>query len=242
MIKNIAYIIIILILFLLMKPIYDWAYYEYYDASKLYNYKSIKYRTGDLLVFKWQDSNIFRKTYYPFTINAYRSIIVQKLFDNGKFSHTAVVIVIDNIPYIYEYSEKGSYKTKKLKCRYKNKYISDKYSGPILHPISNISKYFGDIYYIPYIGTTINNCVIFDTLKKYDSSLRYNIYSYPKCTILKKKDDKTTHCSGFSARILNNFGITKIQNTNCISPTKLIDICVKSNLYKKKLKMIQQYI
>ena len=243
MIKNISYIIIPIILLLLIRPLYNWTYYEYYDASKVYDYKSIKYRTGDLLLFNWQDLNIYRKSYYSFSIKEYFKYILHSLFDPGKFSHAGVVIVIDNIPYLYEYTRTSGYTTKKIKCHYKNKYISKTYLGTFLHPISNITKYLGDIWHLSYIGPPINKHKIFDTLKKYDSSLTYNIYSYPKCTIFRSKDgDENTHCSGFISRILNNFGITKIQNTNCISPSKLFRICIKSNLYEKKIKMIQQYI
>lgn len=226
----------------MIKFLYDCSYYEFYKPSKLYDYKNVKFRTGDVLLFRWQDLNIYRKTYYKFDIKSFTQYNLHTLFGRGKFTHAGIVIVIDNIPYLYEYTTKGVYKTKRIKCHYKNKYISKDYLGPYLHPISDITKYFGDVWHLSYIGPTINEDKIFDTLKKSDSSLIYNLSSYPYCVFLNGKDEKYTHCSGFVSRILNNFGITNIQNTNCISPSTLASICIKSNLYNKKIRLIYKYI
>lgn len=242
MIKRLAYIILVLILILIIKHLYDCSYYEFYKPSKLYDYKNVKFRTGDLLLFRWQDLNIYRKTYYSFNIKMFYEYNLQTIADRGKFTHAGIVIVIDNIPYIYEYTMKHVYKTKSIRCHYKNKYISKDYLGPYLHPISDITKYFGDVWHLSYIGPTIDEDKIFDTLKKFDKGLVYSLSSHPYCIFLNGNDENYTHCSGFISRILNDFGITNIQNTCCIVPSKLADICIKSNLYDKKIRLIHKYI
>ena len=68
------------------------------------------------------------------------------------WSHAAIIIVIDNIPYLYETIDISSYNYKKIKCVYNGKVLDNKYFGSVLHKLSNIPEFLGDISHISYIG------------------------------------------------------------------------------------------
>jgi hypothetical protein len=245
--KKILNLVFVILCILLLLPIIDAYFYNQRELNILeVDYKKITYRTGDILFFKWQDMNMFNKTpmkmkydminYTQNYLNLIPHIIVCK-FDS---IHSGVVIVINNIPYIYELNVISAYPFKKLFCKYRNKIINKDNINPILHNISDIKYYLGDVHHISYRGPEIKEDIIFNVLEIHKDDILSHvhlIYNY----LTKQKMTKHITCVGFIVSILEQFGI-ETHNLNQISiPLCLKNFCIKSAHYNNFFSKINKY-
>ena len=238
-------IIIIIFAIILCVPIIDWLHYDINEMRvPLYDYRKIKYRTGDILLFKWQDMNFFNKhsSKLKYGIVDYLKRIPHSIYGGMYWSHVAIVIVIDNIPYLYETIDISSYNYKKIKCVYTGRILGKKYFGSVLHKLSDIPEFLGDVSHISYIGPEIKKDKIFYMLKAHHKAQLNYVKAYLKNCILKNKiKEKSLTCSGFVASILKYFGMRSKLLSKCSSPTSLYKFCMNSPLYKNSYSKIYKY-
>jgi hypothetical protein len=247
--KKILNVVFVILCILLLLPIIDAYFYNQRELNILeVEYKTIKYRTGDILFFKWQDMNMFNKTpmkmkynminYTQTYLNSIPHIILCKM----DFAHSGIVIVINNIPYIYELNVTSAYPFKKVFCKYRNKLIPKNNIKPVLHNISDIKCYLGDIYHISYIGPKIKEYIIFNVLEIHKDDILSHVHLiYNRFFEKKHVQDKQTTCIGFIVTILEQFGI-ETHNLNQHSiPLCLKKFCIKSIHYNNFFSKINKY-
>jgi hypothetical protein len=245
-IKNIRIVTIILLIICIIQliPIINLCIYDIHEKNNsLTDYKKIIYRTGDLLFFKWQDTNIFNRNKMILNYSVKDRILeIPLCMTNTYYSHMGIVIVINNIPYIYETIDKSSYPLKNLFCNYQNKLIEKGYFGPVLHNISDIKYYLGDVHHISYRGPEIKKDKIFNTLKLCkDKKLDYKNAYFTNCFLKSKIKEKSLTCVGFITHVLNHFNIYDKLLNECSSSNNIYTFCMKSKLYHNLISKINLY-
>lgn len=244
---------IIIIIILLCVPILDSIYYNINEMRiPLYDYRNIKYRTGDILLFKWQDMNPFNKhhTKLEYGILDYLQRIPHNICCRFYWTHAAIVLVIDNIPYLYECIQIESYNYKKIKCVYSGKIIPKEYYGPILHKLCDISYFLGDVSHVSYIGPDIKKDKVFRMLKTHDRDvikvrdkyiINYTNAFFKNCILKNTNKEKILTCSAFIASVLRYFGMRSNLLSDCSTPISLYNFCMKSPLYENCYSKIYKY-
>jgi hypothetical protein len=240
----IKYFFSFIICVILLIPILSWGNYDIHEKNNsVTDYKKITYRTGDLLFFKWQDTNIFNR--HPMILNYSVKDYILEIplhMTNTYYSHMGIIIVINNMVYIYETIDKSSYPLKNLFCNYQNKLIEKEYFGPVLHNISDINYYLGDVHHISYRGPEIKKDKIFNTLKLCkDKKLNYINAYFTNCFLKSKIKEKSFTCVGFITHVLNHFNIYDELLNECSSSNNIYTFCMKSKLYHNLISKIKLY-
>ena len=231
--KSLTIFVIALIIILFILPI---ASDLIYLSCNKYKDKKLDYRTGDILLYKCGDQSVFsRDRINCIKINATNIFNLSggRLFNNlisGYYTHIAIIIVIDNCPYIYD----APWST--------DSYSIDIYDNltrtvglvrrPVLLNISYINKYVGDVYRIKYIGKHIPIDVIVNTINK-NKNIKINTHKCIAKCILNDNipTPNSLSCVSLTISVCINFGILSLKNYNCISPTGLSKILLESDLY-----------
>jgi len=237
MLKPLVYVILIILI--LLPVIYKKLYENKQKHIKVYDYKTIEYNTGDVIFFKWRDVNFFNNSQY--TLQNYGEDIIRVLYDGNTFSHVGVIIVINDIPYIYELVENFIYK-KELRCYYSKKKLKNKFNvtpHAVLHPLKDIETYNGDVF-IMKCNQEINSKQIFNMLKKFTKAKRF-VPMILICRIKNIRPYSKYTCSGFVVDILNFFNILKIKNPNSLSPVDMYSLCLKNKCYSNNVIKIKKF-
>ena len=241
--RYLGYIIIIFFILLIIPIVNDLFYWSHVRNKISSNYKQWSYNTGDLLLFTWINDSIFATKNNNF-INlekfnkSYHHNIVPNLF-NRIYTHIGMVIVVNDIPHIYEltlndgYIYKKNYDHKIPKfCIFKNEYFTD--NTPSLININYLEHYGGHVYKLPYIGPTIDPKLISYTLNK-----NKRIESLTESTVINRcllnnknfKPDKMI-CSTFILHVLEDLNVIKKNiNKDCYLPKDVEKLCIESGKY-----------
>ena len=236
--------LIIVVIFLLIIPfITDLQYHT--CKKKLINKNDIYYRTGDLLFFRWVGNNLVIKDNVSDKLKIKKANMLSlnryTLFSSiisGYYTHIGMIIVINNIPYIYEITQHNSYKNRPKFDQWTRKVVSNK---PTLLNISFMESYGGHVYYIPYIGDTININKIINALNKYANFRLDILNSTIQCLSYDKLSINSNHylsCTSFISNVLNDLGIVNSKHKNCSTPMSILKDCYKSGKYSDVVKLI----
>lgn len=231
--KTITSLVIALILILFILPIANDVSYLSYNAP--YDDGS-NYRTGDILFYRYHGDSVVYHDANKNIVSNFANIfklsaetLVSKII-SGVYTHVAMIIVINNRPYIYD-TPGGidSYSIKMYDILTKKIGL---FRHPILLDISYINKYIGDVYRIKYIGADIPLDVIVKTIRK-KKNIQINPY---KCVNKCMQYDKTPYtdsltCVSFNITVCNEFGILALKNYNCTTPIVFYRLLMNSNKY-----------
>lgn len=203
-------------------------------------------------MFKWQDINPFNNhpTKLKYGILDYLLRIPHNICCRFYWTHAAIVLVIDNIPYLYECIQILSYNYKKIKCVYSGKAIPKGYYGPILHRLYDISYFFRRCFPCILYWTRYKKDKVFRMLKTHDRdiikvhdefTLKYNTALFKNCILKSTNKEKILTCSAFIASVLIYFGMRSNLLSDCSAPISLYNFCMKSPLYEKYYSKIYKY-
>lgn len=214
-------LIIILLLFLCLIP----------SLSDLHmttcpKYKSNDiYNTGDLILFRTTHGSILKKNSNLFNFN-YVTIGAHLLC--GYYTHVAMIIVYNNIPYLYECNPYNVYSDVNFD-NFTQKLVQ--LSTPTLLDISYLYKYDGFVFHLPYIGPKISDKLIFQVLN-FNKNIKLNpMQNINQCFKFNNvKNYKAMGCVSFIIQTLNKLKIIS-EYRNCINPTQLSKLLLNSNKY-----------
>ena len=106
---------VVLLIILIILPFITDALYHYFQRPKNSYHpdiiNTIKFRTGDIISYTWRDYSLFdtNKIHkYKFNVINHLNEILPNLF-NGKTTHVAIIICLNNVPYIYELNDDDAY-------------------------------------------------------------------------------------------------------------------------------------
>lgn len=222
------------------------------DLASAYNIKQIKdieFRTGDLLLYKWNYSLLTIPKNKKIYINKhsianalYYNALVTYISDT--FFHGGVVVIYNNKPYILELTEEDTF------CNFDNKIA---HYVPSLTSLDDMLKYKGAIYRCPYIGPEIDELVINDILQTKNqyihawhpdygmiNNIKYylkdNMPNYDTCGPENKKLSAANcpyyvNCVQFVCAMLDKMKIYADKHCMKTTPSKLIDYCSMSDKY-----------
>ena len=235
---------VVLLIILIILPFITDARYHYFQRPKNSYHpdiiNTIKFRTGDIISYTWRDYSLFdtNKIHkYKFNVINHLNEILPNLF-NGKTTHIAIIICLNNVPYIYEVNDDDAYfynKNPNLPVpRYCNFYkkIIGRESGLI--DINYLKYYGGHINIIPYVGkynpteSTVLNVINNNKMIKLD---RFSSI-FNECIINNTNyDSNKMTCSAFISKVLTELNILCVDKYYCILPQNIIDMCIKSGKY-----------
>jgi len=229
-------IIIIICILILLSPLFSDLYYFSCDKSeeKLNN---IKFRTGDLLLCRYNKYNILQQNTYDNNLQFFWNNLLipnkTKIFSSicGYYSHISIIIVINDIPYIYDITL-HEYSTKLKYDMWTKKYVINK---PALLNIDYIKSYPGDIYHVPYIGSdTVPNSVIENILnkyRKYEFNIFDSILSKISLGLYQCDSNKKVSCVSFITNVLYDMGIIDIPNKQNPTINYVFNECINSKTH-----------
>jgi hypothetical protein len=233
---------IILIVFLLLTPLLRDILYHYWyrpknstDPSYINN---INFRTGDLVLYTWRNHSLFdtnKVTPYKFSLYAYLREIIPSLV-NGQTTHIAVIIKLNNIPYVYDLNVDTDYMFNKNPdllipryCNYLKKVVC---LEPALLDINYLKYYGGHINILPYTGIDPTESDILKVLERNKVANLFVVDSIiNKCIINKEHEWYKMSCSAFVAKVLSELNIIKFDNYYCTTPQSVRNKCVDYNKY-----------
>lgn len=235
------FVIVILFLIVFIAPliIHNIVCYDFVKKYDIKNIDKIKWRTGDLICFKWDYNlmNIDKKNNihlnYRYTFDIMSNIFMCYLF-NARFVHYGVVVIYDDTPYVLEMSLDEKY------CNYVKEKIHFK---PTLSSLDEINIYNGPIVRVPYVGKKVSDKKIEKLLcenHKYShgfknlNSIIHNFKSYVKSSKINE-----FNCVQYTCYILNSFGNNLDIN---IYPNELFDKIEKSKLYSNPHLIYNEYL
>jgi hypothetical protein len=156
-----GYIIILIILLIIFVPKIIYEYQTRTSSIKNININDIKFRTGDVITCQFNQtafniSNDGNLTFFIIKINEDIKNAVG-YYLTGFYMHAAVVIVLNNVPYILDFTNDIEY------CHYEKDFLIAK---PVLKSIKYLNRYYGNILYYAYTGLTIPDKNIYKTLNE----------------------------------------------------------------------------
>ena len=223
--------IIICIILLIVPDIY------YYMTPKLvFEIDSIKFRTGDLFLTRWQSEPLlsynsktktrtFRIDSLLYTI--YNNITSAMSRMGFTYTHSGVCIMIDNEPYIYECNNITHYTIDKIDHIYKKIIINT----PSLLPLSYINNYRGHVYHYPYAGSDLNMNQVFKFIDTHKNNELLNIsninvddlkFMYNNPNTLRKNT-----CASLISKFISDF-IRIPQTVHIATPRNIINDCIQA--------------
>lgn len=216
----------------------------------LISLNDIEFRTGDILLYRWNYSIMTIPKSKPIYINdqSLYTILVDNFLVTyvygTVFLHGGVIVRYNNKPYILEISEEHIY------CNYDKKMSN--YS-PSLTSLDELNKYTGAICRIPYIGPEIENDVIssmlqeknqysfawhpdYGIIKSFSYYLYDNMPDYNTCgpiieSITNHDCPYFVNCLQFICAMLQYMKISDKRYCMQTTPTTLYNFCEESNKY-----------
>lgn len=142
--------IIIIIVVIIILIYYDYEYYSINKSKFLVDIKDVQFRTGDLVFTRYDHSILnFNSQTCTSNINIKNIInstkIFSLLFIHNIYTHMGVIIIINNMPHVYEISNISNVKR------------------PRLIPIDDyVREYTGHVYHMSYIGDSLNTNISYN--------------------------------------------------------------------------------
>ena len=211
---------------------------SYYMTEKknIFDPNQIKFRTGDLLFFRWNDdslisyNNLTKETTFDikYLSNSIHKTLYRILV--GYYTHVGMVVVIRGKPYVYETTHANTYTLPKF-CMYQQKIVLN---TPSLQDISCLQLYRGHVYHYKYLGKPFN-------MKKLNKYINMNVNNpisinfnslitnvVPGCIY---GTPSMTTCSGLISSCLVDQNIFKCDKPLCSTPGDIYKNCKNSKLY-----------
>ena len=227
---KLVYVIVIIILLISS----DIRYY-FKRKPKIINTNNVNFRTGDIILFKWNGYNMFtydsikKKSTTNFHMISHSiSNTLQSIVKGHEYTHSAVVVVMNDIPYVYDCTNTNSYVREKY-CAYTGNFINE---TPCLLPLKFLNYYDGHCYHFSYVGPKITFSRVVPFIKKYKNIKLYLsfIKMFYNCIVNSTEPDYFTCCS-FVSHFLNRHGIINIPNIYIMTPQMLYNSILQSNNY-----------
>lgn len=212
-------IIITKIIIILLSPLLSDIYY-YSCPKSMKHINNINFRTGDLLLCRWNDYNVLKPNNNKLQFIPSNLFIPNpfKIFSSlcGYYSHISIIIIINDIPYIYDITlHDTSNNNSKLKYdMWTKKYVINK---PTLLNIDYIKQYHGDIYHVQYIGNKIYKSVIKNILNKYRKhtfNISNSIIGKLSLGLYQGDNTRKVSCSSLISNVLYDMGINFTSTKN----------------------------
>lgn len=247
MYRSLAIIIVIWILLILLSTYNQIKYYMIDKTQyKLTDIKDIKFRTGDIIMHKWNANiltydNINKKT--NFNLCNLGDLFFQSgLLMNFSpkyypYIHVSVIVVLDDIPYMYQLSQFIEYEYKY--CRNINDCTKDVLDHPVLLNMDYVEYYRGHVHHFSYIGDEINEEKVKKIIEK-NKDVQKSTISYLNTFLNKEyKNDKKHLCITFATKIIEEFGIHNFDNYyNSTQRSVFDDVVLNGNKYEKQPSII----
>lgn len=208
--------------------------YQLYDIAIVNNnaqldmiaLKDVKFKTGDLLMFRYDCSNCSNREYINMiiTTNPWPSV----------YSHVGIVIFIDDVPYIAH----------KTFCEQLDVNHNCKVNKSGLYPLYKyIKEYNGNVYHLDILKSCDISMVQIDEYNKRPFVVdSITVFDYLMSTDILNRQNKTMSCSGYVYNTLSDLGILKTINGNHTTPAGLYNDIVKTKLYSNPKIIINDYI
>lgn len=235
--------VIVVLICVLVSPLM--ADIHYHTCPKIIiNLNDIKFRTGDLILCRWMENNIVNQDHATGEKTVrYENLIMpelEKLFSSlllSYYTHIGIVMVINDIPYIYELTNNITSTKYPTYDEWTKRHIN---KTPALYNIKYIKKYPGHIYHTSYTGPTIPENRVIKTLNKLANTNFdiYHIILYNCTSGIFGNDPKRHICTSFVAIVLAELRIVNTTKDRGITPSHILDECVKSGKYTHISKLI----
>lgn len=170
-------VVLTIVLILFIVPCYSNINMDktFIGTYKQVDLSNIKFRNGDILLFRYNFTagNIDANQTFTFNKSQTSADVVITAVDtyiySVPFNHIGIIVIINNVTYILELSVTD------LHCAYENKVLRYK---PTIIPFNNIKNTYGVVGMIPYIGDDISEKVINNVLleKKSYTHARHSAY------------------------------------------------------------------
>lgn len=145
------------IIFLFLCFYADLIYINFLTKATVIKFSNIKFKTGDLIFCKWRGEvlldNYKNINIYPNHISEGFKNTIVGFIKGFKYTHCGVVIVINNIPFLYEVTNSDSYSYERYDPILKRIILNK----PSLYPLEKCVKHYkGHMWYVPYKGNKLN--------------------------------------------------------------------------------------
>ena len=228
------------IIIIIICIVYNDVSYYMIEKKNLFDPNQIKFRTGDLLFFRWNDDSLIsyneitKETTFNFKHLSDSICKTMYCMAAGIYTHVGMIVVIDNVPYIYEITNADTYSMPKY-CHYIGKNVLN---TPSLQKLKCIQHYIGHVYHYSYLGKPFNKKKLFKYIKNQkNQTIHQSASKFVKSCIYNKPYMVT--CSSLIAGCLNDQNIFNYSNLYCATPGDLYKDCKKSKMYSDTHSLIK---
>lgn len=212
----------IILLVLIMLNLYTFSYIDKLDKTLIDIYNNYDYNTGDIILCRYVLDPLKPVDEYLYKISLSSS------FYRG-FTHTAILVKLDNIPYVLNLTPDEYF------CEYNQKLIREK---PVLNKMSSLlNEYHGNIYVIKYKGHITNEYTknsieyIFNQGYLYDNETFTNVMR-----LIFDTDEKKMMCADFVIKVLQHLKINLKYITNHrYNISDILKLTNESSLYDSNI-------
>lgn len=185
--------IIALLILILIIIIYEWRVYLFVKNTISYNFHNINFKTGDIIIFRRDKLYDLRPVYYIMGL-------VSFIISGSIYSHVGMVVVINNVSYIYHIEFFPEYD------HYRKKFSN---SLAVLNNLEEtLYTYHGDVLYYP-IKKEISMDVMGKQMKEHENDkVSLNLFSYFNSLFkIPFNEQYRVICTELISSILQNLGI-----------------------------------